>query len=108
MNNNGNPADFTTLRVPDTDGVLGNAKVVVPLRCLTDFFRLLEMLLIKSKIHLKLNWTKDCVMSDIAGNATFKITKTKLYVPTVTLSTKDNVSLTKQLNEGFKRPVYLK
>ena len=29
-----------------------------------------------------------------------------LYVPVVTLSTKDNVDLTKQLNEGFKRSVY--
>ena len=45
------------------------------------------------------------------GNAnnretTFKITSTKLYVPIVTSSTKDNVNLTKQLNEGFKRSVY--
>ena len=30
----------------------------------------------------------------------------KLYVPIVTLSTKDNVNLTKQLNDGFKRSVY--
>ena len=37
---------------------------------------------------------------------TFKITSTKLYVPIVTLSTKDNVNLTKQLNEGFKRSFY--
>ena len=37
---------------------------------------------------------------------TFKITATKLYVPIVTLSTKDNVKSTKQLNEEFKRPVY--
>ena len=29
-----------------------------------------------------------------------------LYIPIVTLSTEDNVKLTKQLNEGFKRPVY--
>ena len=36
---------------------------------------------------------------------TFKITSTKLYVPIVTLLTKDNINLTKQLNEGFKRPV---
>ena len=45
-------------------------------------------------------------MSDIAGLTTFRIISTKLYVPIVTLSTKDNVNLTKQLNEGFKRPVY--
>ena len=29
-----------------------------------------------------------------------------MYVPIVTLSTKDNVNFTKQLNEGFKRSVY--
>ena len=44
-------------------------------------------------------------MSTIAVT-TFQIRSTKLYVPIVTLSTKDNVNLTKQLNEGFKRPVY--
>ena len=37
---------------------------------------------------------------------TFKVTNTKLYVLIVTLSTKDNVNLTKRLNEGFRRPVY--
>ena len=34
------------------------------------------------------------------------ITNTKLYVPVVTLSSKDNNNLTKQLNEGFKRTIY--
>ena len=29
-----------------------------------------------------------------------------MYVPIATLSTKDNLNLTKQLNEGFKRSVY--
>ena len=38
---------------------------------------------------------------------TFQITSTRLYVPVVTLSTKDNVTnLTKQLDEGFKRSIY--
>ena len=45
-------------------------------------------------------------MSDIAGDTTFKITNTKLDVLIVTSSTKVNVKLTKQLNKGFKRPVY--
>ena len=45
-------------------------------------------------------------MSSIAGATTFQITSTKLYVPIVTLSTKDKVNMTKQLNEDFKRPVY--
>ena len=63
------------------------------------------MPLIKYKIHLELNWSKDCVMSTVA-NTKFKIANTKLYVPIVTLSSKDNVNLVKLLEEGFKRPVY--
>ena len=34
------------------------------------------------------------------------ITNTKLYVPVVTLSTKDNNNLTEQLNDGIKRSIY--
>ena len=40
------------------------------------------------------------------GDTTFKITKTKLYVPIVTLSSENNAKLAKQLNERFKRSVY--
>ena len=61
------------------------------------------MPLINYKIHLELNWSKYCVTSTIA-DTTFKINR-KLYVPIVTLSSKDNVKLVKLL-EGFKRPVY--
>ena len=63
------------------------------------------MSLINCKIHLELDWTKDCVMSTIT-NTTFKITISKLYVSIVTLSSKDNVKLVKLLEEGFKRPAY--
>ena len=35
-----------------------------------------------------------------------KLTDTEVYVPIVTVSTKDNVELSKQLNEGFKKPVF--
>ena len=59
------------------------------------------MPLINYKIHLKLDWIKNCVMSDVAGNTTFKITNTKLYILILTLSTKNNVKLPKQLNERF-------
>ena len=74
------------------------------------------MPLINCKIHLELNWNNNCVIygvysyagGDNANNreTIFKITSTKLYVPIITLSTKDNVNLTKQLNEGFRRSVY--
>ena len=39
-------------------------------------------------------------------DTTFKTTNTKLYVPIVTLSSKDNIKLVKLSEEGFKRPVY--
>ena len=64
------------------------------------------MPLIICKIHLELSWTKECIMSNIDGNTTFQIASTKLYVPIVTLSTKHNIDLTNQFDEGFKRSVY--
>ena len=50
------------------------------------------------KIHLELNWSKNCVMSTIADTK-FKIKNTKLYVPIVTLSSKDNVKVVNLLEE---------
>ena len=64
------------------------------------------MSLINCKIHLELSWIKDFAMSRIVKAATFQITNTTLYVPIIILTSKDNVNLTKQLNEGFKRSVY--
>ena len=121
MTDAGNPDNVTTddsssfkyklslLGKSTVDGAHGKSKdvkIVVQIKYLSNFFRLLEMPLINCKIHLEFSWTNNCVMSGIAGDTTFKITSTKLYVPIVTLSTKDNVNLTKQLNEGFKRYVY--
>ena len=105
-------------KATDADGSdrsLKNIKLVVPLKYLPNFFRSLEMPLINCKIHLELNWNNNCVMygadtyaggdNDNNREATFQITRTKLYVPVVTLSTKDNVNLAEQLDEGFKRSV---
>ena len=41
------------------------------------------MPLINCKAFLELNWTKNCVMSNIAGETAFTITITKLHVPIV-------------------------
>ena len=71
------------------------------------------MPVINCKIHLELNWNNNCVMygadtyagGDNVNNreTTFKaqITNTNLYDPVVISSAKDNINLTKQLNEGF-------
>ena len=118
MNNDRNPINVTIchsslfrykssiLGIPADDGVLRNAKIVVTLKYLSNFWRSLEMPLINCKFRLELNWTKNCEMSDNSGEKTFKITNTKLYVSIFTLSTEYNVKLTKQLTERFKRPVY--
>ena len=40
------------------------------------------------------------------ADTTFKITNTKLYVPIVTLSSKDNVKLVNILEDRLERPAY--
>ena len=89
---------------------VNNVKLLVPLKYESSFFRSLEMPLINCKINLELTWHKDCMISSVNAAAgqivSFMITNTKLYVPVVTLSTKDNNNLTKQLNDGFKRTIY--
>ena len=68
------------------------------------------MPLVNCKIDLELTWHKDCKISSVNAAAgqvvSFMISNAKLYIPVVTLSTKDNTNLTKQLNEGFKRTIY--
>ena len=83
-----------------------NAQTVVPLKCISSFFRSLEMPLINCKLLLELNWTKNSVMFNVATTTTFQITGTKLYAPVVTLSNKQSIRLTKQLSRGFKRSVF--
>ena len=83
-----------------------NVKIAVPLKYLSNFWRLLEMPLINCKIEFSLGWYEECILSNNENVATFTITDAKLYVPIVTLRTKDNTKLSKLLNEGFKRPIY--
>ena len=81
------------------------------------------MPLINCEINLILTWSENCVLTSKATrdanpnvnpaiaavnyptNATFKITDTKLYVPVVTLSTKDDNNFLEQLKSGFKRTI---
>ena len=93
----------------DADGANGKkegVKIVVPLKYLSNFWRSLEIPLINCKVELSLRLCENCILSNVAGNSTFKITDAKLYVPVVTLSTEDNAKLSKLLTEGFKRSVY--
>ena len=63
------------------------------------------MPVINFKIKLSLKWIENCMLAT-ATTATYKITDAKLYMPIVTLSSEDNVKLSKLLSERFKRPIY--
>ena len=52
--------------------VFKGVQVVVPLTYLGNFWRSLEVPLINCKVHLELNWTKDCVLSNTNAATTFK------------------------------------
>ena len=77
-----------------------------PFKYLSNFWRSLEKPLINCKIYLELNWIEDCILSSAGDSAKLKIMNAKLHVLIVTLTTKDNVNLTEELNNGFKRSDY--
>ena len=72
------------------------------------------MPLIDCKIKLKLKWIKYCFLSEAANDNTngnlnniiFTMKDTKLYVPVVTFSARDNQKLSKILTKGFQRSFY--
>ena len=76
----------------DDNGVFKNTKTAVPLKYLSIFWRLLQMLLINCKIDLKLNSTKHFVISNILWDVIFNELNQLVRI---------NVKLTKQLKEGL-------
>ena len=85
-----------------------NVEIMVPLKYLSNFWRTLEIPLINCEVNLILTWSSTCVLfsNNVANqNATFAITNTKLYVPVVTLSTKESTKFLQQLKSGLKRVV---
>ena len=72
---------------------------MVPLKYLSSFWIIPEMILINCEINLILTWSSNCVISNAAANqaTTFAITDTKLYVSVLALSTDDNTKLLQQL-----------
>ena len=71
----------------------------MPLKYLSDFWRTLVMSLINCKISLFLPCTANCVITNSTDAGIFATTNTKLYVPVVTLSTRDNTKLQSNLNQ---------
>ena len=86
------------------------SEVVISLKH-RNFWRTLNIPLINCEIELIVTWPKNCVLDDmtVANNPPtgleFKTTGTKLYVPVVTLSEKNDKKLLEQLKSGLKRTV---
>ena len=95
--------------------ILRNATIAVSLKYLSNVWRSLKMALINFKVEIKLKWTKYCVLTAAgadnndanSNNIIFTIKNTKLYVPVVTLSAKDNQKLSKLLSKGFETNISL-
>ena len=102
-------------KTPEGNDSLTNAKAVIPLKHLSNFWRSLNIPLINCELELILTWPKNCVLADMTvdadadpaivapSGATFKLKETKLYVPVVTLSKQNDTKLLEQLKSGFKR-----
>ena len=91
-----------TGNIPAIDN-LKNVGIAASLKYLSNFWRTLEMPLISFEINLILTWSKYYVISSTTGKTKFAVTCTKLYVPIVTLSSRDSAKLTEQLECCFKR-----
>ena len=85
------------------DGNTKNVEIRVPLKYLSNFWRTLEMLPINYEINLILTWSSTFVITNSTGAGDSSITNTKRYVPVITLSTQDNVTVLEKLKSGFKR-----
>ena len=75
------------------------------------------MPLVNRRAELKLRWTRYCILSASGNknninedanvnNIIFTIKDTKIYVPVVTLSARDNQKLSKRLSKGFEGSVF--
>ena len=93
-----------TGKTPNNDNEK-DVEILVPLKHLSNFWRTLEIPLIKCEVSLILTWSSTCVITNSTGAGTFEITDTKLYGPVVTLSTEENAKLLQQLKSGFKRVI---
>ena len=95
-------------------------EIVVSLKYLNNFWKVLDIPRINCEINLILTWSENCVITSEATrepdtaadpavaavnnprNITFEINDTKLYVPVATSSTKHDNKLLEQLKIRFK------
>ena len=123
-------------RITDTDGNLVNnpnydqnkrgtkeVEIAMPLKHLSNFWKMLDIPLINCGVSLALSWSANCVITssekklvraaqggnpavydDSPTNAVFKIKHCKLYVPVVTLSAERTIKWNKYRSEMSNQP----
>ena len=108
-----------TVKTLENNDSLTNAKLVVPLKYLSNFWRSLNTPLINCEVELILTWSKNYVLADMTERQAegdnlanvaptaleFEITDTKLYVPVVTLPKENDTKLLEHLKAGFKTTI---
>ena len=93
-------------------------ELAIPLKYLGNFWRALNVPLVRCEVSLELKWDKNCIITsleqrDIGGGnrdnaptgAILAINDCKLYVPAVALSKDDEIKLLTNLKSGFKREI---
>ena len=115
-------ANFMENGVTHNNLTKDDVKIIVPLKYLSNSWRILNMSLINCEEELIMTWFKNCILInksarnadyekpidrkiDDPENAIFQITGTKLDVPVVTLSKENDIKLLEQLKSGFKRTI---
>ena len=91
-----NPHGSQPERPPQLAVPTVNVEITIPLKYLTNSWRLIDLPLINCEIELDLTWIKDCVLI---------ITSINLYVPVVTLSIDDNIKLIENVKQIFRRTI---
>ena len=101
----GNEGDFDRPSRPPVPNL--SVEVTIPLKHLGNFWRSLDLPLIKYEVEFDLLWTKDCVLVECNNNnitgINFKITSTTLYVSEVTLPINNNIKFLENITQGFKK-----
>ena len=97
-----------------------DVELTIPLKYLGNFWRALSIPLISCEVSLELKWNKNCVITSLeqrqvdAGppvvndsptGATLDVIDCKLYIPVVTLSKDDEITLLTNPKSGFKREI---
>ena len=111
INNNKKTSEYRTKLIGRTPAISSrlDTKVVVPLKCFSNFWRSCDLPLINCEIEHHSTWSKDFVIFGILRTAAekktteaiFQMNSTKFSVPIVTLSINNYIKFLENMKQGF-------